>query len=406
MKLWAKILIGIILGAVTGLLLGDRAEYLQPIGKLFLNLINMIIVPLIFASTAVGVTSIHDPKKLSRVGSKAVIVYLLTTCLAICIGLGLAHIFQQPRLDLPAHAVEVYTPPDFSEILLSIVPINPIAALVSGNIIQIIVFSIFLGMAINFSGEKGKPLLHFLESLADVMYCLTSLIMEFSPIGVFALMAWMTGTFGLQLVGPLLKYLAVYYLACLLQFFCVYGVIIKQLARLKFTPFLKGMRDTMMMALSTGSSAASLPVAMHCLQENLGVSRNIAGFVLPLGLTMNMNGTAIFQVMSAVFIANAYGIQLSGHAYMTLGVTAAVSALGTAGVPGGGLVMLTAVLHSVGLPLEGIAIIAAIDRLRDMASTVLNIMGDSAVTLYIAKQEGELDEHRYYHSELVELQED
>jgi len=406
MKLWAKILIGIILGGATGLILGENAIYLKPIGTLFLNMINMIIVPLILASTAVGITSIHDPKKLGRVGGKTILVYIITTFFALLTGLAIAYLFQTGE-GLSLQAKETIVQPQTSsigEILISLVPKNPVAALVNGNILQIMVFAIFLGIAINFSGEKGKPLLHLLESVADVMYRLTSIIMEFSPIGVFALMAWVTGTFGFTLVGPLLKFLTTYYVACLIQLFVVYGFMIKGIAKLKLTPFFKGMSDAIMMAFSTGSSAATLPVAMHCVQENLGVSKNIAGFVLPLGLTMNMNGTAIFQVMSAIFVANAYGIQLDAYAYITLSLAAALSALGTAGVPGGGFIMLSAVLVSVGLPLDGLAIIAGIDRLRDMMTTVLNILGDSAVTVLIAKQEGEIDEHRYNNPELIELQ--
>lgn len=403
MKLWAKILIGIILGGITGLILGENASYLKPIGDLFLNMINMIIVPLILASTAVGITSIHDPQKLGRIGGKTILVYITTTFFALLTGLTLAYVFQPGNgLGLQAEAVEAHTP-SIGNILVSLVPKNPVAALVNGNILQIIVFALFLGIAINFSGEKGKPFLRLLESVADVMYRLTSIVMEFSPIGVFALMAWVTGTFGLTLVGPLLKFLGLYYLACFIQLMVVYGAMIRGLAKLQLKPFFKGMGDAIMMAFSTGSSAATLPVAMHCVQENLGVSKNIAGFVLPLGLTMNMNGTAIFQVMSAIFVANAYGIHLESYAYITLALTAALSALGTAGVPGGGFIMLSAVLSSVGLPLEGLAIIAGIDRLRDMVTTMLNILGDAAVTVYIAKQEGELDEHRYYHPELVEL---
>ncbi len=405
MKLWAKILIGIILGGATGLVLGENAIYIRPIGTLFLNMINMIIVPLILASTTVGITSIHDPKKLGRISAKTVLVYVITTFFALLTGLALGYAFELGNgLGLHAEGHIEKQASSIGEILTSMIPSNFFAALVQGNILQIIVFALFLGMAINFSGEKGKPLLRWLESLADVMYRLTSIVMEFSPIGVFALMAWVTGTFGLTLLKPLLIFLGIYYLACFIQFFAVYGTLIRGLARLQLGPFLKGMSDAIMMAFSTGSSAATLPVAMHCVQENLGVSKNISGFVLPLGLTMNMNGTAIFQVMSAIFIANAYGIQLDTYAYLTLALTAALSALGTAGVPGGGFIMLSAVLTSVGLPLEGLAIIAGIDRLRDMVTTVLNILGDAAVTVYIAKKEGELDEQRYYHPELVELQ--
>ncbi len=405
MKLWVKIFIGLILGAITGLILGDNAVYLKPLGTIFLSLINMIIVLLILSSMTVGITSIHDPKKLGRVGGKTIGIYLMTTLIAIVTGLIFANMFQVGQgLALQATTVTEAKTPSISDIVLSIIPTNPIAAMVNGNILQVIVFAVFLGLAINFSGPKGKPLLHFLESLADVMYRLTSLIMEFSPIGVFGLMAWVTGTFGLTLLMPLFKFLGIYYLVCIFHFFVVYGGLLKGMGRLQLWPFLRGMGDAIMMAFSTCSSAATLPVAMHCAQENLGVSKNISGFVLPLGITMNMNGGAIYQAMGAVFVANAYGIPLDLYSYVTLVLTTTFSAIGTAGIPGGGFIMLSAVLTSVGLPLEGLAILAGIDRLRDMMTTVLNILGDAAVTVFIAKQEGELDERQYYHTELVEFE--
>ncbi|WP_068471137.1 dicarboxylate/amino acid:cation symporter [Candidatus Protochlamydia phocaeensis] len=405
MKLWAKIFIGLLLGALTGLILGEKAIYLKPLGTIFLNLINMIIVLLILSSMAVGITNIHDPKKLGRVGAKTIGIYLMTTFVAIFTGILLANLFDLGQgLHLHVENIPPAKAPTLSEIIISIIPTNPIASMVNGNILQVIVFAVFLGIAINFSGERGKPLLHVLESLADVMYRLTSLIMSFSPIGVFGIMAWVTGTFGLTLLVPLFIFLGAYYLACLIHMVGVYClVMLKSVSKLQVRPFLKGMGDAIMMAFSTGSSAATLPVAMHCVQENLGVSKNISSFVLPLGITMNMNGTAIFQAMSAVFVARAYGIPLDLSSYITLTMTATLSAIGTAGVPGSGFIMLSAVLTSLGLPLEGLAILAGIDRLRDMATTVLNILGDAAVTVCIAKQEGELDERQYYHSELVEF---
>lgn len=402
MKLWVKIFIGLILGAITGLILGEKAVYLKPLGTIFLSLINMIIVLLILSSMAVGVSSIHDPQKLGRIGGKTIGIYFMTTLIAITTGLILANFFRiGENLNLQAAVVTQTKTPSISEIILSIIPNNPIAALVNGNILQIIIFAFFLGIAINFSGSKGKPLLHLLESLADVMYRLTSIIMEFSPIGVFGIMAWVTGTFGLTLLIPLLKFLGAYYIACLFQLFVVYGTLLKGIGRLSLMPFFKGMGDAIIMAFSTCSSAATLPVAMHCAQENLGVSKNISSFVLPLGITLNMNGGAIFQAMGAVFIAKAYSIPLDLYSYVTLILTTSFSAIGTAGIPGGGFIMLSAVLSSVGLPLEGLAILAGIDRLRDMMTTVLNILGDAAVTVFIAKQEGELDENKYYHSELI-----
>lgn len=405
MKLWIKIFIGIILGAFTGLLIGDNVVYLKPLGTLFLNMINMIIVLLILSSMITGITSIRDPAKLSRVGGKTIAIYLITTLIAITFGilfaeglslgsaLGLSSI-----VDIPSQSFS------FGEIITSIVPKNPIAAMVKGDILQVIVFAAFLGLAISFSGQKGKPLLDFFSSLADVMYRLTTMIMEFSPLGVFALMAWLTGTFGLSLLFPLLSFLGAYYLACIVHFFLVYGFLLKGIGNLKLIPFFRGMTDAIMMAFSTCSSAATLPVAMHCAHENLGTSKSIANFVLPLGITMNMNGGAIYQAMSAIFVAHAYGIPLGAFSYITLVLTTIFSSIGTAGIPGGGFIVLSALLSSMGLPLEGLALLAGIDRLRDMMTTVLNILGDAAVAVFIAKSEGEFNQEIYETSQIAEFE--
>lgn len=390
-----------LLGIIVGLILGPSTSYLKPIGTIFLAMISMIIVPLIFASIASGITSMSDPNKLGRMGLKTIGTYLFTTLIAISIGVYLANAFDLGEgLNMTAEVKNQEKTADLISILISVVPKNPVASLSEGNILQIIVFSVFFGIAINFAGERGRPIARFLDSLADVMYRLTSIVMEFSPIGVFAIMAWVTGSFGFLLLLPLLKFLVVYYLACFFQVLLYCGLI-RFYAKLPVMPFLKGTRDASMTAFSTCSSAATLSVAMHCLQDNLGVSKNISGFVLPLGLTINMNGTSIFQTMCAIFIAKAYGMPLDISKYTTLYLTAIISALGTAGVPGGGYIMLSAVLSSLGLPLEGLTLFAGIDRVREMVSTTVNIFGDSAVSVVIAKQEGELDENRYRNSESI-----
>lgn len=406
MKLWLKILIALILGVITGLIFGERAEILQPIGTIFLSLINMIIVLLVLSSMTVGITSIHDPKKLGRVGLKTLVLYLITTVIAICIGLIFSNVFDLGgSLHLARNfEINIESAPSLSEIFLSVIPNNPVSSLAQGNILQIIVFSLFLGVSINFAGEKGKPLLEVLESLADVMYRLTSIIMEFSPIGVFAIMASVSGAFGLHVLIPLLKFLIIYYGACVVHVVVVFCGLLWFFARLHPWPFFRGMSDAIMVAFSTCSSTATLPVSMHCTQENLGVSKNISSFVLPLGSTVNMNGAAIYQGMAAVFIAQAYGIELGWQELITLVVTATLAAVGAAGIPGSGFIMLSVVFSSIGLPLEGLAMLAGIDRIREMGSTVLNILGDAVCAVYVAKQEGELDERQYYHEELVEYE--
>ena len=406
MKLWLKILIALVLGVIVGLWMGPSAEIFKPVGALFLNLISMIVVFLVLSSMAVGITSIHDPAKLGRVGFKTLALYLITTLIAIFFGIFFGKLFTPGvGLDLKTEKpIEVVAPPSLSEMFFNIVPSNPVAALAEGNVMQIIVFALFLGIAINFAGEKGKPLRNLLQSLADVMYRLTSIIMEFSPIGIFAIMASVTGSFGIAVLYPLLKFLTTYYFACLVHVVLVFCGILWGLAKLNPLPFFKGMGDAIMVAFSTCSSSATLPVSMHCTEKNLGVSKNITSFVLPLGTTINMNGAALFQGMSAVFVAQAYGIDLSLQALLTLVVTATLSAIGAAGIPGTGFIMLTVVFTSVGLPIEGLALLAGIDRLREMVSTVLNVLGDAVVAVYIAKKEGELDIAQYNHPELAELE--
>ena len=407
MKLWLKILIALALGLVTGLIMGPQAALFKPVGDIFLNLINMIIVLLVLSSMTVGITSIHDPKKLGRVGLKTLFLYLFTTAAAITIGLVIAKLFK-PGVGLPLTRpalidIESSAPP-IGDILISIIPSNPMQSLSEGNVLQIIVFALFLGVSINFAGEKGRPLKELLESLADVMYRLTSIVMEFSPVGVFAIMASVSGTFGAAVLLPLVEFLLLYYGACLIHLIVVFLSLLWFVAKLHPWPFFRGMGDAIMMAFSTSSSSASLPVSMHCVQENLGVSKNVSNFVLPLGSTVNMNGSGIFQGMAVLFIAQAYGIELSFISLITIVLTATLSAVGAAGIPGSGFIMLSVVFQSVGLPLEGLALLAGIDRIREMGSTVMNILGDSVVAVVIARQEGELDERQYYHEELVELE--
>lgn len=407
MKLWVKIVIAMGLGLLVGSLTGEGAAvYFKPLGTLFLNLIHMIIVLLVLSSMTVGITSIHDPKKLGRVGLKTLGLYLLNTLIAIFLGLSLAYLFGVGEgLNLVAETsyVEVSSP-NFSEILLSIVPTNPIASLVSGNVLQIIVFSIFLGIAINMAGEKGRPLAELMESLADVMYQVTSIVMEFSPIGVFGIMAWIAGSFGLGVLLKLVNFLVVYYFACAILVFGFFVGLLRFVAKLPPLPFFRGMRDAMIVAFSTCSSSAALPVAMQCVQQNLGVSKNVASFVLPLGSTVNMGGAAIFQAMSAIFISKAYGINLDFQSLLTITVTAVLSAIGAAGIPGTGFLMLSAVLSSVGLPIEGIGLLAGIDRVREMVSAMVNSMGDAIVAVVVAKQEGELDELQYNDAQVFDFE--
>ncbi len=410
MKLWVKILIGVALGLVVGWIIGPKAAYLKPIGTIFLSLINMLVVLLVFASMTVGITSIHDPKKLTRIGLKTLGIYLVTTVIAIWIGLALAYIIKP---GLGAELGRVTDPSlvavkgmSLKDLFLGIIPSNPIAAFTDNTkILQVIVFAIFLGIALNLCGEKGRPLLRTLESLAEAMYRLTSIVMEAAPYGVFGIMAWVAGTFGWKTLLSLLSFLLTNYAACAIQVFVIDVGILWLLTRVNPWHFFKGMGDAIAFAVSTNSSTATVPITLHCVQENLGVSKNISSFVIPLGSTINMNGTAIFQGIAAVFVAQAYGIPLGWESLVTITVTAILSAIGAAGIPGTGFVMLVVVLGSVGLPLEGIAVLFGVDRLREMISTAVNVLGDGIAAVWVAKGEGELDIDQYNHAEVVGYEE-
>lgn len=404
MKLWKKMLVGLVLGVLVGLLLGEHARYFKPVGTVFLGLLNMLVMLLIFSSMTVGVTSINDMRKLGRVGLKTLLMYALTTAIAIVIGLIFAKLFKPGvgmGLSHDGLQVNVEGTPNLADMLLALVPENPIGAIANGKVLQVIVFSLFLGLGINFAGEKGKPVAKLLESLSEVMFSLTGLVMQLAPYGVFGIMVWVAGTFGLGVLWPLLKLLFTHYVACFVHLIVVFCGILVFLAKVRPSLFFKGMSDAIALAASTTSSSATLPATIHCTQENLGVSKNICSFVLPLGSTINMNGTAIFQGIAAAFIAQAYGIELGWHSLLIIVVTATLSAVGTAGIPGGALVTLSIVLSSVGLPLEGIAIIAGIDRFRDIISTTINVLGDAVTAVYVAKVEGELDIERYNSGEYV-----
>jgi dicarboxylate/amino acid:cation (Na+ or H+) symporter, DAACS family len=408
MRLWIKIMIALFLGMATGLILGHNAEIFRPIGSVFLNLTSMIIIPLVFSSVILGVTSIKDPQKLSRVGLKTMTLYLFMTISAIILGISFAKLFKpgfQFSLQLPLET-KTAAPPYLGDLILALFPKNPLAAFIEGNVLQTVVFALFVGFAINLSGERARPLVEIFESLSSVMFSLTSIVMEFSPIGVFCIMAWISGSLGLTILFPLAKFLGVYYAACLFHLLFVFCLILFFLAKVNPKPFFKGMFNASVVAFSTCSSSAALPVAMHCVEKNLGVSQNIANFVMPLGSTLNMNGAALFQGMCAVFLAQAYNIQLDWQNLIAIVLAATFSAIGAAGVPGSGILMLSYVLGSVGLPIEGVAIFASVDRFREMLSTVLNVLGDGVCAVYVAKQEGELDERLYNQEVRLELEGD
>ena len=397
MKLWAKILIGLFLGVVLGHLVPDFAIKFKPIGGLFINAIKMLIVPLIFSSLLVGVTGMKDPKKMGRVGLKTFSLYLLTTAIAITIGLTIGTLLEPGKgISLgSATAVTIKEAPPFIDTLLDIIPRNPVKSMTDGKVLQIIVFAILLGVSLNLAGKPAQPVIKFFEGLAEGMYKMTAMIMELAPYGVFALMAAVSSQYGLDILVPLIKVLFGVYLGCIIHALVTLGGSVALFGRLNPISFFQGIVDALAVAYTTASSSGTLPITIRCARRNLGVSDSISSFVLPLGATINMDGTAMYQGVAALFIAQAYGIDLTFGNYVTIILTSTLASIGSAGVPGAGLIMLTLVLNSVGLPIEGIAIIAGIDRILDMARTTVNVVGDCMVTVLVAKSEGELDEKIY-----------
>jgi len=398
MKSWVKILIGLFAGIVFGLFFGDQFKSLSIVGTLFIDLLKMIVGILVFSSIVTGICHIHDPKKLGRIGLRTISFYVGTTITAICIGLIFAFLIQ-PGVGLSYFseiAAEAGTRRiGIMDFILSIVPSNPVAAFAEGNILQVIVFAIFFALALTLTGEKGKPVLAFFESISEVMNTLTHLIMRFAPYGVFALIATTIGSNGSNVILPLTKFLLCNFLACAIQIGVIFTIALKILAHTEIGPFFKGMKDAIVVAFTTSSSSATLPVSMECARDKLGVSDDISGFVLALGSTVNMNGAAIGQSIACVFIAQAYGIELTFFKIIILVVTTLLSAIGAAGIPGQSIVMLSVVLNSIGLPLEGIALVAGVDRIREMVSTVVNILGDAVAMLYVARKENQINMEKY-----------
>ena len=408
--LTARIFIGLLAGIVTGLVL-----YMLPsshvkdvvvldgimafVGTGFMRLLMMVLVPVVFTSLACGTSSLEDVRTLGRIGSKTVAFYLTTTALAVCIALGLALLIR-PGIGVDTSAILMATPKvadkvPLLEVFLNIIPNNIVDAMARGNMLQIILFAIFMGLAVSLAGEKGKNIGNWLNNMNDVLLTLTMMVMKFAPYGVFALVCRTFAKLGYSAMLPLGKYMFAVLLGLVLHTFLVYGTMLKVFSGLSIFKFLNRITPVITVIFSTASSAATLPVTLEVVEKRLGVSNKVASFTIPLGATVNMDGTAIMQGVAAVFISQLYGIDLSSGAYLTIIATATLASIGTAGVPGSGLIMLSMVLTSVGLPIEGIAMIMGIDRIVDMCRSVVNIVGDTVCTTIIAKQEGEFNESVY-----------
>ncbi|WP_084397208.1 dicarboxylate/amino acid:cation symporter [Henriciella aquimarina] len=423
MDLWKRVMIGLVLGTLIGVgfryglseeTASQAGQYFKPFGDLFLNLIRMLVVPLIFLTLVSGVLAMGDPKKLGSLGGRAIAVYMLTTLVAVTIGLIIGTILQpgagfdvgtvsQDDIEATRQRLEsggaMETAGVFEQIMrtvLAIVPTNPVDAMARGDVLPVIFFAIMFGIGILLAGDAGKPVADVFNSGAEAILKLTLLVMEVAPFGVLALMAWVMADYGFAVVAALGMMTLSVYLACALHMLITHGFLIKVIGRLPLIPFYRGATDAQMVAFSTSSSSATLPVTMSVAQKNLGIGKPVASSVLPLGATINMDGTALYQGLIALFAAQALGLDVTFGTYITVAVMATLVSIGTAGIPSVSLFLATTTLGVIGATPEQMLLILAplfaFDRLLDMMRTMTNITGDLAVSTLVAKWENEFDE--------------
>ena len=394
MSLAIQIFIALVLAIIVGLILGEKgasfaSSYIKPFGTIFLNLIKFIVCPIVLFSIMSGIVSMRDVKKVGSIGLKTVVFYLCTTAIAIIIGLGVASLAKGlfPMIATTDLTYSAKASTSFMDTIVGIFPSNFVAPLLNANMLQIIVMAILVGFAIVVIGEKRdiKVVEGFLDLNEIFLKCM-EMILKLSPIGVFCLLCPVIAQNGSQIIGSLAMVLLVAYICYILHAVLVYSVSVFTMGGVSPVKFFKGMMPAIMFAFSSASSVGTLPINMKCVDE-LGADKEISSFVLPLGATINMDGTAIYQGLCAVFIAACYGINLTLPQMLTIVLTATLASIGTAGVPGAGMVMLAMVLTSVGLPVDGIALVAGVDRIFDMGRTTVNITGDAACAIVVSNIE-------------------
>ncbi|WP_417622019.1 dicarboxylate/amino acid:cation symporter [Parasphingorhabdus sp.] len=397
--LWQRVVGALVLGIAVGLFWGPGAESIKWIGDLFIRAIKMLIVPLIFFSLVSGIAALGDLKKLGNVGGKALLLFVTTAIISVSLGLTMGSIFQpgiELDISLPT-GVEIPQPAATSptDMILALIPENPVMSMAEGQILPLIIFAMLFGIALLMAGKDAAPIIRGVDAGSVVMQKMTMLVMELTPFGVFALMAWVAGTFGFEALVPLAKMVALNYAGCFIIILIVYPVILKTIAKLPVIDFFRGIVDAQAVAFSTASSNAALPVTLRCVQRNLGVSKSVASFTVALGATINMNGTAMYLGLVALFGAQIYGIDLTWTSYLLIGLTATLGSVGAAGIPGSGLVMMSLVLSSIGVPLETIAFVAGINHIMDMMRTMTNVTGDATVAVAVGRMAGEIDVEEY-----------
>lgn len=396
--LWQRVIGALVFGIAIGLYWGPEAETIKWIGDFFIKSIKMLVVPLIFFSLVSGVAAIGDLRKLGAVGGRAIILFLVTGQIAVWLGLALGSgainlgLFPSKEElgtpDVPTPAPNETTAVDM---VLSIVPESPVQVMADVAVLPLIVFSLLIGIGILMAKDEGRAVQKIFDSGAVVMQKVTMVVMELTPFGVFALMAWVAGTLGLDALKALSWLVILNYLGCILIIGVMYSSMIKFLARLPITDFFRGIVDAIAVSYSTASSNATLPVTLRCAERNLGVSNSVAAFVISLGATINMNGTAMYLGLATLFGASIFGVDLSWTQYFLISILATLGAIGAAGIPGAGLIMMALVFGAVGVPLETIAFVAGVDRIMDMMRTTTNVSGDAAVATTVASLVNEID---------------
>lgn len=404
-RILGSMVLGLFVGIALNFTLADNEwfkamvldGFLSMIGEVFVRFLSMLVVPLVFVSLITGVSALSDPKKLGRVGGKAVSLYLFTTGVAVTLALVSAIIIQPGIGASPEVLVEreIAAQPSFFQVLVDMVPRNPVEAMANGDMLPIIVFAVLIGLSIALAGEPGKRIGHFFNDFNTVVMRLVGFVMLMAPYGVFALITVLAATTGWSTFLGVLKYVLLVLAMLVIHAAVSYSLILKLFTGLSPRIFFSKMRGVMAFAFSTASSAATIPVTLKTVQQQLGVNNRVSSFTVPLGATINMDGTAIMQGIAAGFIAQYYGVDLSMGQYLMVVVMVIIASIGAAGVPGVGLVLLAGVLAQVGLPAEGIALILGVDRLLDMTRTAVNVTGDAMVTTVVANSEGELD-HAIY----------
>lgn len=410
MTLSTRILLGMVLGVAVGALLNVLSageggfvanltawlvdSVFDVVGQIFVASLKLLVVPLVLVSLVCGSSAMGVNARMGQMAAKTLGLYMMTTAIAVTLALVLANLIN-PGVGIELSSAATYESapaPSVKEVIINIFPTNPIRAMAEGNMLQIIVFAILMGVAITHSGDKGKQILSFFENFNEVVMTMVSFLMHLAPYGVFCLLAKLFSELGITAIADLAKYFFTVVLVLLLHGLGVYTLIFKAMTRLSPWTLLKNVRPAMLFAFSTSSSSATVPVTMNVAERRLGIDNSIASFTVPLGATINMDGTAIMQGVATVFIAQAYGIDISIGGYVAVVLTATLASIGTAGVPGVGLITLSLVLQQVGLPVEGIALIIGVDRLLDMMRTAVNITGDCVVSTIVARSEGLLNE--------------